>query len=139
MIDALLTLLQNDAALTAALPGGVHRAKEISRKETPAAFDNKKELLPCVLVKGETATPWGPHHDSGRLYIVLYFYQRSGYTNIEAARKRVYALLHRQKLTPTDGSGCYDIVHANDLLDVEDTALQAPMAVSRYVVTVQRG
>ena len=65
--------------------------------------------------------------------------QRSGNQSIEGARARVYALLHRQKLTPTDGTGCYEIVHTGDLLYLEDTALQAPMAVSRYQCTVQRG
>lgn len=139
MIPAIVTLLQSDATLTGILTGGVYRAKEVSRKETPNAFDSKKELLPCALVKGETATPWGPHDHSGRLYVALYFYQRSGTASIEAARARVYELLHRQKLTPEDGTGCYEIVHTGDLLDMEDTALQAPMAVSRYQCTVQRG
>lgn len=139
MIDAVLTLLQDDTALNAALTGGVHRAVEISRQATPDAFDGNGELLPCALVKQETATPWGPHDDSGRLYVVIYFYERAGYTNIETARKRVYSLLHRAKLTPEDGSGNYDIRHGNDLIDLEDPALNVPMAMSRYVATVQRG
>lgn len=139
MIDAILTLLQYDAALAGVLTGGVHRAVEISRQATPDAFDGNGELLPCALLKQETATPWGPHDDSGRLYVVVYFYQRSGYDNIEAARKRVYDLLHRVKVTPEDGSGNYDIRHGNDLIDIEDGALNVPMAMSRYVATVQRG
>lgn len=139
MIDAVVDLLQNDAILTATLTGGVHRAVEISRQTTPTAYDGRRELLPCALVKQETATPWGPHDNSGRLYITVWFYDRADYTAIETARKRVYALLHRTKLTPTDGSGCYDIRHANDLLDQEEPALSVPMAMSRYVATVQRG
>ena len=139
MIDAILGVLQGDATLLATLTGGVQRAVEISRQATPGAFDANGELLPCALVKQETATPWGPHDDSGRLYVVVYFYERAGYANIEAARERVYGLLHRVKLTPVDGSGNYDVRHANDLIDVEDQALHVPMAMSRYVCTVQRG
>lgn len=139
MITAVTTLLQGDTTLNATLTGGVHRAVEISRQATPTAYDSRRELLPCALVKQETATPWGPHDDSGRLYIVIWFYARSGYTDIETACKRVYGLLHRTKLTPSDGSGCYDIRHANDLLDQEEPELGVPMAMSRYVATVQRG
>lgn len=139
MIDAVLATLQADGTLTSTLTGGIHRAVEISRQATPTAFDGNGEIKPCALLKQETATPWGPHDDSGRLYVVVYFYERSGYTNIEAARKRVYALLHRAKLTPVDGSGNYDLRHANDLIDIEDQALNVPMALSRYVATVQRG
>jgi hypothetical protein len=133
MIDAITALLQNDAPLTAILTGGVHRAQEISRQTTPAAFDGNKELKPCALVKQETATPWGVHRDSGRLYVVIYFYDRHGYTNIEAARQRVYALLHRVKVT-----GSYEVRHADDVLDQEEESLGAAMAVSRFVVTIER-
>ncbi|GIV73540.1 hypothetical protein [Caldilinea sp.] len=138
MIDAVVTLLQNDATLAAILTGGVHRAVEISRQETPGAFDNNRELLPCALVKQESATSWGPHPHSGRLYIAVWFYQRRGYDAVEAARKRVYQLLHRRKLMPGDGSGCYEMRHAGDLLDAEEAELGVSMAMSRYVATVER-
>ena len=139
MIDAVIALLQGDAVLNAALPGGVHNAIEISRQATPGAYDANGELQPSALVRQETATPWGPHNDSGRLYFAVYFYDRASHTAIETARKRVYVLLHRQKLTPTDGSGNYEIVHASDLLDMEEASLGAALAISRYVATVQRG
>lgn len=138
MIDAILAALQADSTLTTTLTGGLYRAKEISRQETPNAYDANGELLPCALVKQETATPWGPIYDSGRIYATVWFYDRDGYTAIEAARKRVYTLLHRAKLTPVDGSGNYDIRHSGDVLDQEDPVLSVPMAMSRYVCTVQR-
>lgn len=139
MINAILALLQAGAILSDILTGGVHHAPEISRQATPDAYDQSRELLPCALVKQESATPWGPHADSGRVYVTVWFFARSGYTHIEAARKRVYARLHRQKVTPSDGSGCYEIRHADDLLDQEEPMLGVPMAMSRYVATVQRG
>lgn len=138
MIAAIVALLQADATLLALLTGGVHRAQEISRQGTPTAYDANKEIKPCVLVKQEVATPWGVHHDSGRLYVMMYFYERSGYTSIEAARSWVYALLHRSQVTPVGGGGCYEIRHESDVLDQEDAALGAAMVVSRYVATIQR-
>lgn len=133
MIDTITALLQNDATLAAILTGGVHHVQEISRQTTPAAYDANRELKPCALVKAEAATPWGVHRDSSRLYVVIYFYDRHGYTNIEAARRRVYDLLHRVKVI-----GSYEVRHANDMLDQEDEPLGAAMAVSRFVVTMER-
>jgi hypothetical protein len=139
MKTAIYNLLSGDATLMGTLTGGLYgSAVEISRQATPGAFDGNGELLPCALLKLETASPWGPHDDSGRLYVVVYFYERSGYSNIEAARKRVYELLHRVKVTPVADGGNYDIRHGNDLIDIEDQALHVPMALSRYVATVQR-
>ncbi len=138
MIAAIVALLQADATLLALLIGGVHRAQEISRQTTPTAYDSNKEIKPCVLVKQETATPWGVYQDSGRLYIVLYFYERSGYASIEAARMLVYSLLHRSQVSPVGGGGCYEIRHESDVLDQEDPTLGAAMVVSRYVATIQR-
>lgn len=138
MIAEIVSLLQSDSQLAAILPGGVHRAKEISRQETPPAYDANRELQPCALVRQETETPWGPYEHSARLYVTFWFYQRAGYDSIEAARKRVYALLHRRQLAPQSGETCWDVRHANDLLDSEDPGLGVPMAMSRYVATVMR-
>jgi hypothetical protein len=142
MITAVYNALAGDATLLAQLSGGVYNAvtaHEISRQNTPAAYDANGELLPCCLVTQESATPWGEIYHAGRLYILLYFYQRYGYDSIETARKRVYALLDRQVLTPTDGSGCYRIDHATDILGSEDQGLGAAMQVSRYMAMIQRG
>lgn len=140
MKTAIYNLLSGDGALMATLTGGLYGSvSEISRQNTPAAFDANLEMLPCALVKQEGGTPWGPHEQSGRLYVTVWFYDRASHTAIEAARKRVYALLHRAKLTPVDGSGCYEVVHGNDLLDLEEPVIGAAMAMSRFVCTVQRG
>lgn len=139
MKAAIYNLLNSDSTLMSALTGGLyHEVSEISRQATPDAYDGNKELQPCALIRQETGTPWGPHDHSARLYVTIWFYERNGYTNIEAARKRVYDLLHRQKLTPVDGSGNYDIRHADDLLDQEEPELGVSMAMSRYVATMER-
>lgn len=132
MIDTLLGALQSDPTLQTALTGGVYRAAEISRQATPDAYDANMELQPCALLRQETATPWGPHEHSARVYVTVFFYQRDGYDVIEAARARVYALLHRSKVVG------WEVRHVNDLLDMTDPALGMPMAISRYQCTVNR-
>lgn len=138
MLTAIYNKLTGDSTLMATLTGGVHRAQEISRQTTPTAYDTNLEVKPCALLKGSTATPWGPHTDSGRLYFQVLLYERHGYTSIEAARRRIYDLLHDTQLTPASGDGCYEIVHTGDVLDQEDAALGAAMAVSRFMATIQR-
>lgn len=132
MIDTILTTLTDDDTLMATLTGGVYRAKEISRQATPDAYDTNLEIKPCALLRQESVTPIAPHHDSARAIITVWFYQRSGYDAIEAARARVYALLHRTQVVG------WDVRHSNDLVDMEDPALGLPMAVSRYVCTINR-
>ena len=140
MKTAIYDLLAADGTLMAALTGGLYAdAVEISRQATAAAYDANGELLPCGLLKQETGTPWGPHEHSGRLYVTLWLYDRDGYMAIETARKRAYALLQRAKLTPSDGSGNYEVTHVGDVLDQEEPSLGATMAMSRYQCTVQRG
>jgi len=141
MINAVYALLNADTELLSYLPGQLWNAldvQEISRQNTPAAFNADKEIQACALLKEESATPWGEIYDSGRSYIVIYLYQRFGYRQIDAAKNRIYQLLHRSKVTPTDGSGVYDIRHSGDLTGMEDQALTATLILSRYVVTVQR-
>lgn len=158
MIQAIYDTLTADSTLSAMLAGGIHRANQISRQRTPDAFDEYGELMPCLLIKPESQTPWGPHHNSGRLYVTLFLYQRNyddsqpdatdvpgtgaddiNDSYIEMAAKRVYSLLHRVKLTPVDGSGNYEIVLANELLGMVDPGLDADMIQLRYQCTVQRG
>lgn len=137
MRAAILAKLSGDTALMGTLTGGMHTATEISRQTTPAAFDASGELCPCGLLRLETSTPFGPFEHSQRLYFVVMLYQRSGCDSIEAARSRVYALLHKTCVSPTAGA-CWEIEHANDVLDVRDEALACSLALSRFVATYRR-
>lgn len=141
MITAICDLLTADATLTSILTGGVHNGtdvQEISRQNTPTAFDANQELKPCVLVKAETQTPWGPNRDSARLYVQLFFYQRFGYAEIEQAADRAYRLLHRSRPTPANGDGMAELLHAGDLRGTEDQAIGSAMIISRYVGNLGR-
>lgn len=136
---ALQDVLAGDATLLALLPGGVYdgmEVKEITRQSTPAAYDAFGEVLPCAIIKPETQTPWGPHPDSSRLYVAIWFYAQNDYSGIDAGRQRVYTLLHRQQLSAI--VGIYEVIHANDLLGIEIQGLDLAAIMSRYMLTVQR-
>ena len=73
--------LDDDAALAAMRTGGLYNGTEvndISRQATPAAYDGYSELKPCAIIKPETQAPAGPHPDSSRLFVTLWFYQQNG-------------------------------------------------------------
>lgn len=128
-------VLELDATLLASLTGGVHAQVEITRQGTPAAFDANNEIKPCALVKGEIETPWGPHEHSARAFLRIFFYQRSGYADIDSARERVYTLLHRQKAL----SGKWELLHVDDITGQEDQTLNCSLELSRYQVLRSRG
>ena len=136
----ILTALQGDTALSAILTGGLYDGTEvndISRQATPAAYDDYSELKPCAIVKPETQAPAGPHPDSSRLFVTLWFYQQSGSAAIDAGRVRAYHLLHRATMAGSDG--LWDVRHVNDLLGIEMQALGVPAIMSRYMATENRG
>lgn len=138
MRQAIYDTLSADNTLMAILSGGLyHEIMEISRQNTPAAFDANREIQPCALLKFTTSSPEGPFDYSAQLFFSLYFYQRVGVAQLEAALDRVYELLHQQKVTPASG-GCWLILHTNDVLDQEDTALQCSLALSRYMAVINR-
>ena len=138
--DSIFAALQGDAQLSAILTGGIYDGAEvsdISRQATPAAYDEYSELKPCAIVKPETQAPAGPHPDSSRLFVTVWFYQQSGSAAIDTARIRAYQLLHRATLAGS--GGLWDVQHVNDLLGIEMQALGVPAIMSRYVATVNRG
>ena len=141
MRAAILDLLSGDSTLMATLTGGLYDAGsvgQISRQGTAAAFDANEEILPCGLLKFSSQGEFGPYEHSSRLFFSVMLYERVGYGSIETARARVYALLHRERVTPVSG-GCWEIRHADDVLDVQDEALGCSLAVSRFWAVVNRG
>lgn len=133
--ETLKQTLEFDTALTALLTGGVYTGVEISRQNTPSAFDANLELKPCALLKMATDGPLAPHNFGARTFFSVMFYERDGYTNIEAAKDRVFDLLHHQKI----GAGVWEIHHTDDVLDTRDDALAAALMVSRFEVIRLRG
>ena len=129
-------VLQADAQLAGLLPGGVYQ-REISRQTTPGAFDAYSEVRPCAYVRAENIVPTGPHHRSARVYVLVWFYQQTGHSEIGAARRRVFDLLHMKRFA-AGGESIYQVDHADDMLEGEDPLLHVSMERSRYQVTIQR-
>ncbi len=130
--SAILAILAGDMTLLATLTGGVYSATEISRQLTPAAFDANGEVKPCALLSLEAEDPVGPFETGSREFVTVHFYERQGYTAIDAALARVYALLHRKH---AGAEHVWDIRHAGDILDQYDPTLSCSLSISRYQVT----
>lgn len=122
------TFLESDGTLMGILTGGIHDAVEISRQETPTAFDANLELLPCGLVKVENEVPFGRNDTSTRAFVLISLYERSGYTNIYSAINRVFTILHRQNGI----AGTVDFRLVGETPDQHDPALDSSLALIRY-------
>lgn len=133
--DDIRAVLIGNAPLMAALTGGVHAGvKEISRQETPEAFDENKELKPCALIKIGTEVPRGPFNRSGMVVVLIYFYQKNGNAVIESAMDQVYDLLHETKI----GSKTWQILHSDtlhsyELAERKDQVIGGQMGLMRFV------
>lgn len=139
--SAIVTALQGDTTLSDLLTGGIYDgmvAPDVSRQATPAVYDEFGELLPCALVKAESASPVGPLPDSGREFVAVWLYAQHDFERIEPARERVYQVLHRQKVGAA-ADGVWEVRHANDVLGAEVQRLNVQMILSRYVATIWRG
>lgn len=139
MRGAVATLLSADATLLALLTGGIHGgADEISRQETPTAFDANGELRPCLLIKDSTLTPDASTIPGAARHVLrLFYYQPAGVATIAAARARVYALLHRQRVT-VSGVRVIELDHLGDLLGQPDDALGCQVELSRWEAALTR-
>ncbi len=137
MRDAIYSLLSQDQELMTLLTGELHQALEvglISRQNTPDAFDANGEIQPCGLLRYSVSTPVDPYPGATRVYFGILLYERHGYSAIDLARRRIRQLLHKVKLTPVDpAQRCWEIQHADDVMDTRDLALNCSMMASRYV------
>jgi hypothetical protein len=133
---AVTAILQGDATFASLTAGGIHdNVKEISRQLTPTAFNADDEVLTCVLVKVESAAPFGVHDDSARAFLVIYVYSRKGTSVVGQLIDRAYTLLHRQCIT---SGGVWDCRHADEKRDLEDPTLECDMGFTRFVLVINR-
>lgn len=136
MRDVIRDYLAGDATLMARLAGGLYAGGEISRQDTPAAFDANAEVRPCGLVALEAQAPTGPYRDAARQFFTVTFWERAGYASIDAALAETFARLHDSQLGGADGVWC--VLHAEDSPDMEDPGLRCPMRYGRYEVVRMR-
>lgn len=136
MRETIRDYLAADATLMGLLIGGLYAGGEISRQETPGAFDGNGEILPCGLVALETQVPFGPFMHSARQFFTVTCWQREGYEVIDAALARAYDLLEGSKVGQT--TDLWTVRHVEDAPDGEDPGLRCAMRYSRYEVIRER-
>lgn len=128
--------LAADAELAAILTGGIYATIEVSRQDTPDAFDEYEELLPAALVKLETTTSAQRRISAEQTFLVLYFYANT-YEAIEAAAARSFGLLNEQRVSVA-GRKIWTIEHVEDRAGLTDPVMNCPMVYSRYRIVSQR-
>lgn len=139
-LSAAKAVLEADATLLATATGGVWDFDEtgrlgLSRTLTAAAFDANGLIKPCVLLKLRSSVPDGHLRDDANQYsslvemLEVWFYEDTGYSNIETMRDRVYALLHATQLT-----GTFAVHWAGDVRAQRDVELDASVERSQYQV-----
>ena len=129
--DDVKTALQADSALTTLLTGGIHNdVEEISRQNTPSAFDaTTKEIKPCALIKLGTEIPLRGFTTSVQTPVTIYFYQRSGYAVIEDAMALTFTDLNEQKI----GTNVWNIEFGNAVYQQRDVALDCALGSLRFI------
>ena len=99
------TVMEADATLMAILTGGVHTRESLgdeglARETVPTAFDSNGFLKPCSVVRQRAAVNDGAVDDmqaqeaSVQQVVELWFYDDSGFTNIDSAKARSKVLFH---------------------------------------------
>lgn len=135
LADTIKTVLENDATFAALATGGVHAEPEISRQDTPTAFDANSEIKPCCLVKLGTITQSAQIRPATRKFIELYFYEykNAGTDSIDSMADRAYALLH-----DTRQAGTARVYFDTATPDIPESALSASMRLAVYVADLIR-
>jgi len=133
--DDVRAVLVADVTLMALLTGGVYNdVEEISRQNTPGAFDANGEVEPCALIKIGTETPRGPFIHSVQTPVLIYFYEYSDFTSIDIALVRVYGLLHDQKV----GGATWRVEYESSTLNQRDSGLDCALDTARFVAVRSR-
>lgn len=130
------TALESDDALMDVLTGGIYAdVEEINRQLTPDAFDaTTKEIKPCALVKLGTEYKLTDTRRGVRSPLTIYFYERSGYSNIDDAMSMVFDLLNEAKI----GDSTWNIEFQNAVYQQRDQALDCALGTLRFVAARER-
>ena len=131
-IEDVHTALLADDVLVDLLPGGIYSGaeiREISRQNTPEAFDAEKKIRPCLLVVVNTDIARGPYRRSMQTTLSVYFYQAVGFDVIKQAMDRTFDLLHDQKI----GANTWSVQFSNAVENQNDNALDCSLSTQRYV------
>lgn len=129
--DDIKTALEDDEDLMALLTGGIFNdVEEISKQNTPGAFDGNGELKPCALIKLGTGLPLrSGYKRATNDPFTVYFYQFQGYDVIKPAMDLAYNDLNEQQI----GTGVWSIEFDIQVNQQRDTALDCALGSLRFV------
>lgn len=130
LIDDLVDALSDVEELSSLLTGGIYSGKdikEISRQNSPEAFDENSKVKPSALVKLGTELASGPYLRSVQTPFIVYFYQAIGYEVIEQTVDMAYDVLNEKQI----GEGVWNIEFDNILYDQLDAALDCSLMTLR--------
>jgi hypothetical protein len=136
LLDDLKTALEADTTLMSVLTGGVYAGiEEINRQSAPGAFDANREIQPCVLIKlGTESRLRSGIPNSVNTPVTIYFYERSGYENIDQAMSLAFTDLNERKI----GTNVWNIEYDIAVSQQRDTALDCALGSLRFVVKRMR-
>ncbi len=122
-------LLLNDELMDI-LTGGIYcDVEEISRQNTPDAFDADGEILPAALIKLGVEIPTGPYVRGAQCPVIIYFYERQGYEHIDPAMGLVFDQLNETQT----GSRVWNLQFLNSVYNQRDVALDCALSTLRFV------
>lgn len=106
------------------------------------ASDTSTDISPAVFIKWRSELPYQLRVlKAEQTFFEIYFYQERGYGTCEAMRRRVFALLHEQKIQFTEPAGnyCEGIYWRGNLLRLFDPEMAGvSMERSRYEAHITR-
>lgn len=146
--QAVLSRLTGDATLVALATGGIDDDDSLNNQHGLTLEDitspTSPIIQPAVFVEWVSADPFGVHDKTlhaERLFLVVYFWQDTGYGTISAMKDRVKRLLHQQRVsydTPAN-QYCYAMLWVGDVLDQKDPEMGgASLEWSRFEVHIRR-
>lgn len=138
----IVATLNGDATLLTSLPGGVFDSGQLPRDGLTvdnAPYDSNGILKGCAVVRLRAGNPigYGPHN-AERRFAEVYVYHPYDYTVIDAAIRRIKALLQRVNFGITDNEGLAHLTWAGDLGENYDEGLASKMDRVRWEINLTR-
>jgi hypothetical protein len=99
--DTIRLGLEADGSLTTILTGGIFDASELDREGLSLGDvqdPTTKKVKPCAVLRWRGSSPTGPTDrlNAEARFLEVYLYEDMGTVNVEAAKRRLKQLLHRQ-------------------------------------------
>lgn len=104
--DAIYNALIADSALMAILTGGVFDANHLGReglKPDAVRDTTTQRIKPLIVIRWQGEIDMQPEvFDSELVLATVWYYEDRGFTNIQAAKRRVKKLIHNQYFSADD-------------------------------------